>query len=331
MLGGKKTIGGVALLLLGIGGWFWWQARPPKALFVTETVSRGDVLETVSVVGKLQPKAYADLSFPLIGTLKKIFVVEKEMVRQGDVLMVLDTAVLESEQKKALMALAIAEENEKLAHRTWDDLKPEERAVKKLATKQARENVRTVAAQIEESRLVAPIDGTLSKLDARVGETVLGGKVIGRVSGGGDFLLEAEVPEADIARLAIGQKATVAFDAFSSQEILEAVVTSIDSSANVIQDVIYYTVTFQLTEPDVRLKEGMSADIDITISERQNVLTVPYRAIERNGAQVFVEIAKSPTESERRLIQIGIEGDDGTMEVIAGLEEGEMVIVSRQK
>lgn len=331
MVSGKKKwwlailVGVIAL------GWYWWSQRTPEALWTTEAIGRGDVLETVSVVGTLQPTEYADISFPTLGTIGKIFFEVGEPVQAGDVIATLDTTVLRSELKQAQVAVSIAEENEKLAHRGWDDLKPEERAVKKLTTKQARESVRTVEAQIERAQAVAPMDGVLSKLDARIGETTLAGELIGRVSGPGAYIIEADVPEADIAAVAVGKRATVTFDALSSDDIFGATVVSIDPAANVIQDVIYYTITLALDGQDGRLKEGMSADIDVLVSERKQVLTVPYRAIERDGSKTFVEIAKSDTESERRQVTTGVEGDDGTIEIVSGVSEGEQVIVSKIK
>jgi len=319
-------------LLIGIGGiWYWWNSRPPKTLWVSEPVSRGDVRETVSIVGKLEPSKYVDLSFLATGMVDKVLVAQGAAVRQGDVIAVLNTAILQSEGRKAAVALSIAEENEKLARRSWDDLSPEEKAVKKLTTKQAREGIRTIWAEKEKSSLMAPIDGILSKLDMRVGETVTLGKVIGRVSGSEEFLLKADVPEADIAKVTPGKEAEVTFDALSSDEKFTATVASVEPSSTVIQDVIYYTVTFALQGQDARLKEGMSANIDVMISQRKQVLMVPYRALGREGGRVFVEVAKDNVSSERRFIETGVEGDDGSTEVLSGVREGEQVIVSKTK
>lgn len=332
MFRGKKKIVAMFVLVVGIGGlWYWWHSRPPKALWISEPITKSDIRETVSVVGKIEPNTYADLSFLATGTVDKVLVGQGEAVRAGDEIAVLDTAVLQSEMKKALVALSIAEENEKLAHRSWDDLKPEERAVKKLTTKQARENILTIRAEVGKSHLIAPIDGMLSKFDIRVGENATLGKVIGRVSGTGDFLLKADVPEADIAKVTVGKQAEVTFDSLSSDEKFSATVSSVEPSSTVIQDVIYYTVTFLLERQDDRLKEGMSADIDVMVSERKQVLAVPYRALGRDGSRVFVEVALDAISSERRYVETGVEGDDGLTEILSGVQEGEQVIVSKTK
>ena len=330
--GKKKYIVFVVLIFVAGGWWYWWHGRTPEALWTTEVVKKSDILETVSVVGKFQPVAYADLSFLAIGTIEQVLVEQGSEVKTGDVIALLDTSVLESELKKATVALSIAEQNEMLARRSWDDLGPEEHMVKKLATEQAREMVRAVGTQIRESRLVAPLDGILSSLDARVGETVLAGKVIGRISSPEHFVIKADVPEADIARVTLGKTANVTFDALSADDQFYGVVSSIEPSSTVIQDVIYYTVTFELEQyADNRLREGMSANIDIIISDRKDAVAVPYRAVARDGSKVWVEIAKSETESEVRPITIGVEGDDGLVEVLSGISEGDQVIVSRTK
>lgn len=329
---GRKRVIGLLLLAVVIGvAWYWWQARPPKPLWVSEPVQRRDVLETVSVVGRIEPTEYVDLSLPTIGTVIKLPFEQGMVLQRGDTIAVLDTSVLESGLRKAQVALLIAEKSEQLAHRHWDDLKPEERAIKKLTTKQAREDVQTIVSQIQESRIVAPFDGTLSKLDIKVGETVGAGRIIGRISESQRFILKADVPESDIAQVVPGKLASVTFDALSSDERFSASVFAVESSSTVIQDVIYYTVTFMLEQQDERLKEGMSADIDVMVSERTQVLTVPYRALFREGGQVFVEVAQSETVSERRSVEVGVEGDDGITEVVSGLMEGERVVVGKVK
>ncbi len=322
----------ICVLAIGVVGIvYWWNSRPPKALWVSEPAARSDIRETVSVVGRLEPGEYADLSFLVTGTVQSVLEEQGDMVQSGDEIAVLDMSVAQSELQKALTALSIAEENEKLAHRDWDTLKPEERAVKKMTTRQARENIRTIREEMERSHLVAPLSGMLSKLDMRVGETVTTGRVVGRVSGSGDFLLKADVPEADIAKVTLEKKAEVTFDALSADEKFLATVSFIEPASTVIQDVIYYTVTFVLEGQDERLREGMSADIDVMISERDQVLAVPYRALGREGGRTYVEVAQSSILSERRFIEIGVEGDDGLTEVLSGLREGEQIIVSKSK
>jgi RND family efflux transporter MFP subunit len=304
-------------------------------LYETETVSRATVAQTVSVTGELIPKEYADLSFAGLGTVEKVLVYRGDMVKVGQTIATLDTSVLRSQLTTANLALSVAEENERLARRgrvtSWDRLAPEEREAKRLATEQARQQVRTLSTQIAQTSVVSPIDGIVTKLDVREGETALAGGVFGRVSKGGDLILESRVPEADITKLRNGLEATVTFDAFTKDDIFRAGVYEIEPSSTVVQDVVSYVTRFRLIDTDPRLREGMSATIDAITAESENVLAVPFRAVTREGNRAFVDVSPDGIESRRREVVLGLEGDEGMIEVKSGLSENDFVVTAKVK
>ena len=166
----KMIIWIVVLLLLGGGGYYF--LRPKAVVSETEAVRRGTVAETISVTGQVVPGTYADLSFQQIGTLTKVMVKDGEQVEKGQVLATIESPVLSAQLHEAQLALSVAEQNEMLARRHWDDLKPEERTAKKLATEQARAQVSTARAQMVNNTLRAPFKGSITNVEARVGETV---------------------------------------------------------------------------------------------------------------------------------------------------------------
>lgn len=326
----KKKIILIIVIIAGIAGmWYYW-SRDTGEVVQTETVKRGTVAETVSVSGELVPTEYADLSFAGVGTVESLFVKEGDVVKKGDTLSALDRTVLRSQLAEARIALAIVVENEKLARRGWDDLKPEERAAKKLASEQARESVRTLEAQLRENVLVAPFGGYVSKVDVRTDEVVGAGKRVVRVVRDNDFVIEARVPESDITDVTIGMGARVTFDALSSDEVFEAVVTDIDPSSTVVQDVVSYVVTFRLSQLDGRLKEGMTADIDIETAKRENVLIVPFRALSKEAGKQYVEVQRGEI-FERVEVTTGLEGDEGIIEIKSGLVEGDLVTIGAKQ
>lgn len=181
---------------------------------------------------------------------------------------------------------------------------------------------------LEKTALRAPVSGLVTKVNYQRGE-VLGtavqatsfGKLIAK-----DFILEVDVPESDIARIKIDQTAEIVFDAFSAEEKLLAKVIEIEPAATVIQDVVYYKIKMSLDNFDARLKEGMSFDADIKITRKENVLMIPKRALLEGGNKVRVLLANGVTVKEVE-IEKGTEGDDGLIEIISGLQEGEKVIV----
>lgn len=327
----KKIIIGI-LIVIGIGGFFWYRSWLNVEVVPTETVRRGDVVETVSVSGELVPVSYADLSFPGSGTLDSLLVKEGDAVEEGMKIASLDREVLWSQLKEARIAVQIAEETEKLARRDWDGLKPEERLAKKLATEQARENARTIKEQMEKNVLLAPFAGTISKVDVRANEVVAIGKRIVRLVQGNDFMIESRVPESDITKVAIGMMADVTFDAFSSDDHFQATVIEIDPASTVVQDVVSYLVKFKLSDTDDRLREGMSANIDIETAKRKNVLTVPFRALSKEAGKNYAEVKRGENQFEKIEVKTGLEGDEGVIEILSGLSEGdEVTIGARQK
>jgi RND family efflux transporter MFP subunit len=306
---------------------YYFQGRSTTETVQTEIVKRGDVSETVSVTGELIPETYADFSFLTPGTIDAVYVQVGESVRAGQKIASIDREVLFSQLQDARIAAAIVEQSEKLARRGWDDLKPEERAAKKLASSQAREKVRTLEAEMKEGVLTAPFDGTISKFDARVGEVVTLGRVIGRIVAPGTYILESRVPESDITKISLGMKAKLTFDSLSNDDIFEGEVIRINPASTVVQDVVSYEVQFRLARSDDRLKEGMTGNIDIETAKRSGVLWVPYRALTKEGAKTYAEVKRGVDTFEKVEVVTGLEGDEGTIEVKSGLKEGDEVTI----
>lgn len=319
----------IVLVLIAIGGGIWYvQGREKKETVQTETVRRGDIVETVSVTGELLPEIYADLSFAGIGTIDEVLVKNGDQVTTGMKLLSLDREVIYSQYKEALLATAVAEENEKQVRRNRTGAyTPEDLNAKKLLAEQAREKVRTLKAQMKENVLSAPMDGQISQFSARVGEVATAGKVLVRVMKPESLVLESRVPESDIAKIAIGMQSEVTFDAFTNDEIFMAEVIEIDPASTVIQDVVSYRVKFRLKQRDLRLKEGMTGNIDIETAKREGVLWVPYRALTKEEDKTYASVKRGENSFEKVEVTTGLEGDDGTIEVKSGLREGDVVTI----
>lgn len=321
----------LTLVALG-GGYWWWSVSQGEEVVPTETVKRGTVSETISVTGELFPGQYADLSFKGVGRVEELWVKEGEKVQAGDPLVRLDRRVLSEELRSVEALLAIAEANEQLARRDWGGLSPEERRAKVLASEKARADVEAVRAEFGERVLRAPFDGEVTQVLTRLGETVVAGEVVLRLVNTAvakePFFLEAEIPESDVAKVAIGMQAAVTFDAFTNDEIFAAEVQAIEPSATVEQDVVSYTGTFALVHmADQRLRDGMTATIDIETGRRDDVLMLPFRALIRENGVYSVEV-RDGQEFVKRTVKIGLEGDEGEVEIVSGLQAGDVVKLS---
>lgn len=327
MLRKRNVITVLVLVLIGGVTWYFW-GKGEEETVQTETVRRGDIVETVSVTGELVPEVYADLSFARVGTIDEVFVKNGDMVQAGARLLSLDREVMYSEYKEAALAAAVAEENEKHVRRNRTGAStPEDVNAKKLLAEQARENVRTLQARMKESVLYAPFAGRISQFSARVGEVVTAGKIMARIMQPETLLLESRVPESDIAKVALGMQAAVTFDAFTNDENFVAEVIEIDPASTVVQDVVSYRVKFRLKTADPRFKEGMTGNIDIETAKRAGVLFLPYRALSKEGEKMLVAVRRGETAFEKVEVTTGLEGDDGTIEIKSGLKEGDSVTI----
>ncbi len=179
---------------------------------------------------------------------------------------------------------------------------------------------------LENSTLKAPLNGIISKINYKKGE-VIGSAGMGNSFGEmitKDFVLEADIPEANISEIKIKQKAEITFDAFDFDEKFEAEIIEIEPASTNIQGVIYYKTKLKILDSDSRFKEGMSADVDILIDNKEDVLKISNQFIFSEENKKFVYIMKNDSLMERE-VQLGLNGDDGYVEIVSGLKEEEFV------
>jgi multidrug efflux pump subunit AcrA (membrane-fusion protein) len=143
--------------------------------------------------------------------------------------------------------------------------------------------------------------------------------------------IEARVPEVNIAEVKIGQKASVKFDAYPDNQRFEAEVIEIDPAPINIQNIAYYIVKMNLKNPDAGFKYGMGCTIYNETSRKDNVLMIPKGVIEKDGDKKFVTILTDAKEKtvEKREVQTGLEGDDGMVEIVSGLKEGDQIAMEK--
>jgi HlyD family secretion protein len=191
---------------------------------------------------------------------------------------------------------------------------------------QAQAALDSVNKTIEDSKIKAPIDGVITKVDNEVGEQTTMGKAVISMLGDSNFEIEVLIPESDIQKVALSDKVMTTFDAFGEDEKFYGQVYFIEPAETTVQDVIYYRVKINFDPRGKEIKSGMTANVTITTAEKNNVLTIPTRAIvDKNGNGKFVKVLIN-NEAVEKKVEIGLTGDEGMSEVLSGLNEGEAVI-----
>ncbi|GAH50049.1 unnamed protein product, partial [marine sediment metagenome] len=204
----------------------------------------------------------------------------------------------------------------------------EQIAAQEAQVKESEANIQYYQAQLKKSIIRSPINGIITVQDAKVGEIVPANTTVVSVISDGEYQIEAFVVEADIANLEIGDAATFSLDAYSEDEIFSATVVKIDPAAELLEGVANYRTTLQLEEEDGRIRPGMTADLDIVTAERENIIVIPQRAvIFKNGSRI-VRVLRDGNLVEEIEVETGITGNRGYIEIVSGIEEGDVVITA---
>ncbi len=207
----------------------------------------------------------------------------------------------------------------------------EQVSVQEATVEQAKASLNNANAQLEKSIIRAPIDGVVTRVDVKNGEAAQIGVPSISVIALGKFDVESFVPEADIAKIKIGNIATTTLDAYGSDTFFQTSVIKIDPAETIIDGVPTYKVTLTFANQDERIRSGMTANIDILTKEKTDVLTVPVRATYSEDAKRYVDVVTNSNDTNKIIkteIKTGLRSFDGYLEVLSGLKEGETIVAS---
>jgi len=197
-----------------------------------------------------------------------------------------------------------------------------------VSVDQAMAGVASAEAELAKSMIKSPINGIITNIDTKLGEIVSANKNIISIISYGDYEVEAFIPEADIAKIKIGNFASTTLDAYGSDINFDTKVIKIDPAATVIEGVPTYKVTLNFINKDERVKAGMTANLDILTMQKDDVLSLPARVIySRNGGR-YVKILDLKNQVQEVEVSVGLRGFDGLVEIISGLKVGDRVVTS---
>lgn len=223
-------------------------------------------------------------------------------------------AIHEAEQK-----LTLAEQNNAL-----DNATPRAEALERENGKvqQAQARLSVIEAQIQDHILYAPFDGTITNIDPVPGEALTTAPVVTMVSHDA-FALTALIPEIDVTKVTIGQKADVVFDA-KQGETLPATVIFISPLAKEVDGVSYFEAKLTLDQNVDWLRSGLNADVDIIVESHENVTRIPKRYLGGTEGTYTVLI---PNGKETRILPVTVNfmGNDGFVQ-IDGVVVGDTII-----
>ncbi|MFA6254653.1 MAG: efflux RND transporter periplasmic adaptor subunit [Patescibacteria group bacterium] len=211
--------------------------------------------------------------------------------------------------------------------------RPEDITLYEARLNRARAELNLAQDKYEETIIRAPINGVITDINFNVGEQTNLSEPVIKMLAVENYEIEVDIPESDIVKISAGDKVEITLDAFSSNDIFQGVITTINPAQTEIQDVIYYrvTVTFQEDQPEPvsalmdKIKPGMTANVTVNTAFVKDVLIIPQRAVKDEGDKAVVQILENNQPKSVEVI-LGLKGDEGLVEVKSGLKIGDQVI-----
>jgi RND family efflux transporter MFP subunit len=223
--------------------------------------------DSISASASIVPVKTAELSFANVGRVKTVDVEVGDPVKAGQVLVELETTLLEAKVKEAEANLAVAQVQVNYLKRVGTDEVHLESAQAEADRAQALLDSAT-ATLATQSKLVAPFDGTIVSVDISPAETVVPGRVVITLGDLSRFQVETkDLSERDVPRVQIGQTASVFIESLN-EEFSGKVIDISHISSTVGGDVVF-RVTIDLAKQPQGLLWGMSADVNIEAGQQE--------------------------------------------------------------
>lgn len=326
-------------------------------------LTKNDLSEKVSASGKIESKESSNISASTEGRIKKVYVVLGQKVKKGQLLAEMEDSNIQNEIRKTLAASSIDLQNAamnknnkardlesakylySLGEISQEELRKAQSdydaAAMEYSQKSAGSDVSYLRKQLNDTKLVSPIDGTVTFMNAKAGTQSSG--VMFVVEKTKDLALNANVSEYDINKIISGQKAIVKSEMTGEEEFAGAVSliapAAIKQQATGQQDTssandkTQFKVMIAIQGEHDNLKIGSNARVDIITSERSAVLAVPSEALvaDKKGYAVFAAIKKGNVYKAKKIrVATGMETDLMTEVSGSGLREGMKLVSSPQ-
>lgn len=303
----------IVLIAGGFAGYKLLNGKESKVTVETDTVKKATISNTVTATGTLEATTTVEVGTQVSGRIEKLYADYNSQVKKGQLLALLDTESLKStlESSKANLDQAKAEANYKkatyeryqnlikkqlIAQADFDQVEYDYKsAMANLSAAQATYN--TNKTNLEYAYIYSPIDGIVLERDVEEGETVAASYETPTLFTIANDLtqmeIEADVDEADIGQVKVGQRVEFTVDAFP-YNTFEGTVKSIYLKGNEDESVITYTVIITAPNPDKLLMPEMTANATFYVTEKKDIPVVPNLALEFNPDQstfaVFQEL-----------------------------------------
>lgn len=349
-----------AILIAGVGMFaFHWAFGKAKVRYTTAVVVRGDIASMVLADGIVQPIKYVDVGAQTSGKLKSLLVKNGDHVEKNQIIAEIDpvlanTALMSANaaytsmtnqraMKQAQLVLAkvqytraeelflkgyVSAGNRDIARAAYAGAVADNNSLA-AQMKQATALVNTATANLGYTKITAPMSGDIVSISLLEGQTLNASQQapnILRIADISTVTVWAQVSEADIGNVKPGQH--VYFTVLGDTRRWNGKIRQILLTPELINNVVFYDVLFDIPNPKHQLAIQMTAQVFIILAQAKNALLLPIAAIGNagEGTTTQVKVLKATGTVELRTITIGI-NNEISVQITDGLQENERVVI----
>lgn len=324
-----KIISVILIIIIGIGIYF---LRPKTGKPVsTETVTRKEFTQSLSITGTITAEKEVNLTFPISGTIAQLPIKKGDHVEQGSVIATLDQRTALKNLQSTLISYSLQRDTFDQTQDNYQNRRPyqalNDSMRRILQDNQFNLDKAVVSVELQDlakqqSVLTTPISGIVTKTDAKnAGVTAIAGTTGFTITDPSSLEFKMEVDEADIAKIKEGQKVTVNLDPYPDKTLYLTVkfidfvthTTSTGGNAYDVKAILPETKGF-----DFRV--GMNGNAEIILTKKQNVLAIPLSSLVEDN-KVYV---KTNNKFVKKTLKLGLQNDTST-EILSGLSEGDVI------
>ncbi|OYY49574.1 MAG: efflux transporter periplasmic adaptor subunit [Methylophilales bacterium 28-44-11] len=297
----KKTLIGVCVLtVMGVAAYYYQQSHQikPEDQYRLDEVTLGDIEQTVSANGTLNPVTLVSVGTQVSGIVRKLYVDFNDEVKKDQVLLELDSALFTAQiqqsqgnvrNNQAQVELAMANEQRFRQLYAQEYVSKQELDTAVQVRKSAQAQLDTVKAQLARDQtnlgfsiIRSPVSGIVVNRVVDVGQTVAASfqtpTLIQIAQDLANMQIDTSFAEADIGKIKDGQTVRFNVDAFPNRNF-EGTVKQVRLNSTNTSNVVTYNVVVSVDNSDLTLLPGMTAYVNIAVAQRSNVLLVPNAAL----------------------------------------------------
>jgi HlyD family secretion protein len=343
----------VVLLILGTFGWMWKKSQKKPVVFETETAQVTDIVKKTVATGALVPRQEVEIKPRVSGVLEALYVEPGKILKNGDpiakIQIVPDAASLNRAEAEVRTRKITVDNARRELERNQNLFKQGVIAEAEMSRWQneyalAKQGFDTANAELQIVRegqlrgagrksnivVTSTVDGMVIDVPVKIGFSVTEsnnfnpGTTIASVANMDDMIFQGQVDESEVGKIKEKMPLRIKVGALEN-EVLEGTLEYIAPKGKEISGAIQFEIKAAMTKKEgVFIRAGYSANADIVLDERKQVLALREALVQYEKGVPFVEVETTPQVYVRRDVKLGL-SDGNMVEIVSGVSAGDKV------